>query len=190
MSRLDWKTDSEKMVFETPLFDIFRAERTSESGKKGSFIWLDSPDWVVIIPWKRVNGVPCFIMEEQWRHGSSSVTREFPAGLVERGEASEAAARREFLEETGCIGSFTKLGEVNPNPAFMGNHQSFFFVEDIEKVSEQDLDANEEINVIEVPVEEAVSSMGEGIYGNGIMMGAIGFFLRYAEKRPELRQVL
>ena len=188
MRELGWRTDSEKKVFSTPIFDISEMERTSHDGRHGKFVRLDSPDWVVAIPWfRRQDGVPCFVMEEQWRHGPGRVTREFPAGLVEKGESGEDAAKRELMEETGMSGKFTFLGAACPNPAFMNNVQSFFLVEDIRKEGGQSLDPNEEIVVIEVPVEEVIRDMGEGLYDNGIMMEAIGFFLRYAEKHPQLR---
>ena len=109
------------------------------------------------------------------------------AGLVEKGEAALAAAQRELMEETGIRGTFTELGNVCPNNAFMSNRQSFFLVTDLEKVSGQSLDPNETIDVIEVPVEDVIRDMGTGLYDNGIMMMAIGFFLRYAESHPELR---
>ena len=188
MRELGWRTDSEKKVFSTPIFDISEMERTSHDGRHGKFVRLDSPDWVVAIPWfRRQDGVPCFVMEEQWRHGPGRVTREFPAGLVEKGESGEDAAKRELMEETGMSGKFTLLGAACPNPAFMNNVQSFFFFFYIRKEGGQSLDPNEEIVVIEVPVEEVIRDMGEGLYDNGIMMEAIGFFMRYAEKHPQLR---
>ena len=63
---------------------------------------------------------------------------------------------------------------------------SFSLQKGLEKVSDQALDENEEIVVIEVPVEEAIRDMGRGLYDNGIMMMALGFFLRYSEEHPEL----
>ena len=166
--------------------DGYLADRTGPEGRKGRFVWLDSPDWVVIIPWLLVDGIPHFIMEEQFRHGTATVTREFPAGLVEKGEKAAAAAEREMMEETGMAGDFTELGTVCPNNAFMTNRQSFFLVTGLEKKAGQSLDPDETIDIVEVPVEEAIRDMGTGIYDNGIMMMAIGFFLRYAEQHPEL----
>ena len=188
MKDMSWKTVRGEKAFSTPIFDGYLDDRIGPDGRKGRFIWLDSPDWVVIIPWLLVDGVPHFIMEEQFRHGSESVTREFPAGLVEKGEAALEAAKREMLEETGIVGRFVELGNVCPNNAFMSNRQSFFLVTDLEKKAGQSLDPNETIDVIEVPVEEVIRDMGTGLYDNGIMMMAIGFFLRYAEAHPELRR--
>lgn len=184
---LIWKTLSKKKVLDCHIFDVMTAEREAEDGRKGTFVEIKSPDWVVAIPWFLKDGVPYFIMEEQFRHGSESVTREFPAGLVEEGEEDITAARREMMEETGIAGTFTRLGNVCPNNAFMSNRQSFFLVTDLEKKAGQSLDPNETIDVIEVPVEGVIRDMGTGIYDNGIMMMAIGFFMRYAEAHPEMK---
>ena len=59
----------------------------------------------------------------------------------------------------------------------------------MELVAGQSLDADEEIDVFSVPVEEVVEGLGTGLYDNGIMMLALGYFLRYAEKHPYLREV-
>ena len=47
--------------------------------------------------------------------------------------------------------------------ALMDNVQSFFLVEDLKKEGIQSLDPNEEIDIVEVPVEDAIRDMGEGI---------------------------
>lgn len=101
------------------------------------------------------------------------------------------AALRELLEETGLDGEkISLLGEVNPNSAFMNNRSNFFLVEGVRLVAAQNLDANEQLDIFSVPVDEVVASMGTGLYDNGIMMMALGFFLREAYKRPELVTVL
>ena len=184
---LMWTTGSRRKAYDCRIFSVNEVQRTARDGRHGTFVEIESPDWVVAVPWfRREDGVPCFIMEEQYRHGSDSVTREFPAGLVERGEKPISAAERELMEETGISGNFSELGCVCPNSAFMSNHQSFFLVTDLVRTGRQSLDENEEIDVIEVPVSDVVRDMGRGVYDNGIMMMALGFFLRYSEEHPEL----
>jgi len=147
-----------------------------------------APRWVPGLPGpQREDGKPMFVMVDQFRHGSSTVTREFPAGVVEKDEDSMLAALRELVEETGLEAEKTcLLGNVNPNSAFMNNRSNFYLVEGVRHVASQNLDANEQLDVFSVPVEEVIASMGTGLYDNGIMMMALGFFLREAQKRPEL----
>ncbi len=185
-----WVSGEKKKEFHTPIFDVVSVPRHSQDGrKKGNFVQLDTTDWIVVIPWfVDEDGVPRFIMEQQYRHGTDSVTWEFPGGLVDEGEESMHAAERELLEETGLKGKLTLLGNVSPNAAFMSNRQNFYLAEDLVKVSGQDLDENEEIDVFTVPVEEALADMGTGIYDNGTMMMAIAYFMRYAESHPYLRK--
>ncbi|HKL60083.1 MAG TPA: NUDIX hydrolase [Sphaerochaeta sp.] len=187
-SHLMWKSGTRERVFKGPIFDICTVVRTSTDGRSSSFIEVDCPHWVTVLPWyRREDGKPMFVMVDQFRHGSSTVTREFPAGVVEKGEDPMVAALRELIEETGLEAVKTHLlGNVSPNSAFMNNRSNFYLAEGVRLVAEQDLDANEQLDVFSVPVEEVVASMGTGMYDNGIMMMALGFFLREAQKRPEL----
>ena len=99
------------------IFDVQPVVRISPSGRRWTFVVVDTPDWVTIIPMLGDNLVH---MVRQFRHGSKTVTLEFPSGVVNRGEAPAVAAGRELLEETGCTAaSLIEIGSVNPNPAFI-----------------------------------------------------------------------
>lgn len=188
MSHLLWKSGTRQRVFKGPIFDVCTVVRTSTDGRSSTFIEVDCPNWVTVLPWyRREDGKPMFVMVDQFRHGSSTVTREFPAGVIEKDEEPLLAALRELMEETGLEAERTHLlGNVSPNSAFMNNRSNFYLVEGVRLVAAQNLDANEQLDVYSVPVEEVIASMGTGIYDNGIMMMALGFFLREAHKRPEL----
>lgn len=176
---LTWNTQSRQQEYKSAIFNVNKVERKSKSGKTATFVELDCPEWVMVIPFFiDPDGIEYFIMERQFRHGSESITVEFPAGLVEKGEEAILGAKRELLEETGCIANkYILLGSVNPNPAFMNNRQYFYLAEDLSLVQEQNLDANEEIDVIAVKVEDAIKNIAKG--DNGIMTSALGLYLSY-----------
>ena len=186
---MKWRDGKKERLLSTPIFSVDKIERTSPDGKKGDFIVMENPDWVSVIPlmWKEGEGY-VFIMVDQYCHGSESVTREFPAGLTDEGEGAECAARRELLEETGMTGDLIEIASFNPNPAFMTNRQTFFLGTNLKKVSGQNLDETEEIEVSYVPVSEAIEEMGSGIYDNGIMMAGLGAFLRFRALHPEIME--
>ena len=186
---MKWRDGKKERLLSAPIFSVDKIERTSPDGKKGDFIVMENPDWVSVIPlmWKEGEGY-VFIMVDQYRHGSESVTREFPAGLTDEGEGAECAARRELLEETGMTGDLIEIASFNPNPAFMANRQTFFLGTNLKKVSGQNLDETEEIEVSYVPVSEAIEEMGSGIYDNGIMMAGLGAFLRFRALHPEIME--
>ncbi|MGN1163471.1 MAG: NUDIX hydrolase [Candidatus Ornithospirochaeta sp.] len=184
-----WRDGEKKRLLSTPIFTVDSVERTSPDGKKGTFITMENPDWVSVIPlvWREDEGY-VFVMVDQYRHGSGRVTREFPAGLTDECEDALAAASRELEEETGMQGNLVEIASFNPNPAFMTNRQTFFLGTDLRKVSGQHLDEMEDVEVKFVKVDEVVENMGSGLYDNGIMMAAIGAFLRYRDKHPEIME--
>ncbi len=185
---LKWNVGEKRRVFSSPVLSVELSERTHEE-KKGEFVTLALPNWVTIIPLiEKEDGGRVFLMERQYRHGSESVTLEFPAGLVEEGESAEDAARREFMEETGYEGEMEELCSFNPNPAFMTNTQTIFLARNLRKTASQSLDENEEIELGEVEVESVIEDMGRGVYSNGVMLSALFAFMRKAEKDTSLRR--
>ncbi len=183
---LQWRESTENVVYRGPIFDIKEVQRVSSEEKEATFVIVEAPKWVTMIPWYLgSDGRPYFKMVRQFRHGSGKLTIEFPAGTVDRGEDVLAAGLRELKEETGCIPLKEPvfIGDVSPNPAFMNNRVWFYAVEGLEYVSGQNLDEHEQVDILDLPVSEVLASMGSGEYDNGIMMIAQGFFLRYAAER-------
>jgi len=186
---LVWKSGEKRSVLTCPIFRVNEIPRTSQDGRSGNFLELECPDWVIVIPiFRDEDGVLRFVMEEQYRHGCEYVTREFPAGIVEKGEEPEHAALRELAEETGISpGRIGLLGDINPNPAFMSNRMYIYLAEELVKESDQSLDENEQIDVFSIPVEEALEYMGQRSWDSGAVLSALSLYLLEAMKRPELR---
>lgn len=180
-----WETIGEReKLAETRIFSVWKQKKRSlVSGKTGSFASIDAPDWVVCIPTYKKDDITYIVMVRQYRHGSDSITLEFPCGTVEKGEKAEKAAIRELEEETGCHSHSNpiRLGSVSPNSAFMTNRSTVFLFEDVKIETEQHLDENEEIEVVHLPLNEVLTKIiaDEKECDNSIMATASFMYLRH-----------
>lgn len=189
-AHLQWEEEQREKDKSFGIFDVYRVTRVSPRGQRGEFVIVDAPDWVTVVPvLKDDRGTDCFVMVRQFRHGSQTVTVEFPAGVIERGEEPEDAARRELLEETGRTSSrVVLLGKTNPNPAFMCNSTFTYLATGLAPPTQQELDELELVELELIPVEEATAKMGTPPYDSAIMMSALAYYLRFsANDRNESR---
>ncbi len=141
-----WKHVSGSLIQRTRIFDlrteIFVSPRT---GLEIDATVVDSPDWVNVIALTPERQV---LLIRQFRFGPRTHTLEIPAGMVNQGEEPLQAARRELKEETGYEAErWTSLGSISPNPAFQNNRLYCYLAEGCRKVSGQQLDAGEDIEV-------------------------------------------
>ena len=97
------------------------------------------------------------VLVRQYRHGVCEALWELPGGIVEDEEDPLNGARRELQEETGYTASrIIHVGKLYPNPALQTNTLHSFLALDAERVSEQQLDAGEDIEVRLGPLEELI----------------------------------
>lgn len=114
---LDWqRLDSrygEDLILFRSRFDRMRNPRNSQVLRR---LVLESVDWVNMVA---LTETGLSVMVRQFRFGVGYATLETPGGMVDPGEDSLTAARRELKEETGYSGGdWYYLGAVEPNPAF------------------------------------------------------------------------
>ena len=149
---LNWKRKESKRLSNCKVFEVFESISISPmTGKEHSFYYIDTADWVNVIPVTQDNEV---VMVRQFRHGSQEVSLEIPGGLVDPGEQPELAARRECLEETGyAVGSISALGPLNPNPALFANSLHTYVAEGCVLTSEIKNTSTEytEVELVGVP---------------------------------------
>ncbi|SRR6266498_2261248 len=133
--------------------------------------------WANIVPLTKDGDV---VLVKQYRHGACDVMFEFPGGVVEDGEESIDGARRELLEETGYKTSeMIQIAKLYPNPALQTNALYCFLALDVERVSEQNLDAGEDIEVHLMPLDELIEMAKRGEFPHALMNAVLFSALSY-----------
>ncbi|MDR3146456.1 MAG: NUDIX hydrolase [Treponema sp.] len=176
---LIWQEEGRRDIFKTRVFTVRESSARSPTGEPGTFTILDAPDWAIIIPVLEEAGERRFVMVRQWRHGSEALSLEFPGGVFESGEDPCEAAARELREETAYrAGRIRKLADMSPNPAIMANRVHFFLAEDLRHTGNQELDADEYVDVALVSPEEVLRNMGRPPYIHALMAAALALYLQ------------
>jgi 8-oxo-dGTP pyrophosphatase MutT (NUDIX family) len=174
-----WKTLSKKIIGNFRIFELFQYEREHPNTHRISqFYGLSSTNWVNIIPITKDNKI---ILVEQYRHGIDTSAIEIPAGLIELNEDPKIAAMRECMEETGYQGGSEAifLGKVRPNPAFLDNWCYHYLWLNCEKKFEQNLDENEDINVLKIPMDEMQEMINNGKINHSLVISAMFHYNKY-----------
>lgn len=176
---LIWKENSRKELLKTPILSVMQTDSTSPEGQKGNYIVMEARDWCAVIPELEDD----FLMVKQWRHGSQSLSIEFPGGVIDDGEQPEQAAKRELLEETGYKAEeLIYLGSVSPNPALFSNQMHFFLAKKLTSTGSQDLDSDEYVNYMRIPKKEVIKKMGSSEYPHALMAVALNFYHQHYMK--------
>ncbi len=93
------------------------------------------------------------ILAQQFRPGPNQVIMELPGGKGEGDESFEAAAKRELHEETGYTGDFAFVG-TSLDDGYSTMVRYNYVATNCIKTGERQLDDNEFIDVVEMPIAE------------------------------------
>jgi ADP-ribose pyrophosphatase len=150
---------SSRTVFEGRLLTVRVDEVELPTGAKATRETVLHPGAVVIVPLLEDGRV---VMIRQYRHATGKVLWELPAGLLEKGEAPECAARRELVEEVGYeVGELALLFSTYLSPGFSSELAYVFVARGLRKV-EARTQPDESIRVAEMPLGEAVAMVRRG----------------------------
>lgn len=116
------------------------------------FYVLEYPDWVNVIA---ITENDKFVMERQYRYGLGCTCVEICAGVMEKGETPEEAARRELEEETGYVGGqWKKFMTISGNPSTTNNLTHCFIARGVKPLGKRHLDKTEDLDVTLMTEEE------------------------------------
>lgn len=173
---LVWEEVSTEHIVQDEWIDFRRSAYQLPDGTVFEpFYTYSRRDYVVVVASDCEGNYLCV---RQFRQGIREVTTEFPAGGLERPDGKEyrsgredtisedalEAAKRELLEETGYASSeWTHLITIPSNATISDNYACVYMAENCRRVSQQDLDATEFLNVelhTEQEIEELIQTGG------------------------------
>jgi ADP-ribose pyrophosphatase len=177
------KLISSKLSYKGKVFSVFTDKVVEPSGNTNVRDVIRHNGSVVVLAVDESKNPkdPDIIFERQYRHAAGQFLIELPAGRVEPGEATLAAAKREMIEETGYRAKrWTLLTKYFASPGFLGEWMQIYLARDIrEGVSRPEADEN--IEVFRLPLSEALALVASNKIHDGKTL--IGLMLYDAGRR-------
>lgn len=151
-----WKTDRSETLLDTEWVKVCKDSVRLPNGQEiDDFYTVTIRDAAAIVA---VDEKGNLILKNEYRYCYGRSLIEVPAGTFEADETDGlAVAKRELLEETGYVSDdWHYLGATVESSAKLTNYMHIYFANHCRKVSGQHLDATEELDVLVVPLKQAV----------------------------------
>ena len=148
-----------KPIYKGKIIDLSVETVTLPNGATADLEVIAHPGAAAVVPMKDDRTV---IMVRQYRHAVGRFIYEIPAGKLHAGEDPRDCAAREVEEETGY-----KVGQLEPvlsfltTPGFTNEIIHIFAGHDLSPGT-QNLGADEVLEVIEMPLDQAVAHINDG----------------------------
>ncbi len=172
MDNKEYKILSSEYICQRPWLTARKDKLQFPDGRiNEEYYVLEYPDWVNIIA---ITQDGRFILERQYRHALGETRFEIPAGVVEKGESPLEAAKRELQEETGYgEGEWEEFMVMSPNPTSNTNLSYSFLARGVRKISNQNLDATEDLSVHFLSREEVKALLDSGEIIQAMMLAPL-----------------
>ncbi|MCI7234226.1 MAG: NUDIX hydrolase [Oscillospiraceae bacterium] len=156
---LSEKTIEKEVVFEGRIITVRKDKAELGDGSIAPRELVIHSGGVCVVPLTDDNKV---IMVRQFRYAFGEPLLEIPAGKLEKGEEHRSAALRELEEETGAkCTSFEYLGVCYPSVAYLTEKIHMYLARGL-SFGKAHLDEGEFLDVIRVPLDEAVEMVMRG----------------------------
>lgn len=165
----------EKMIDSTALYDgrIIRLRKDKvllPNGRQSIREVVEHPGGVCVVA---IADDDTVLLVRQFRYPFGEELLELPAGKLEKGEDPLECGKRELLEETGAVASdYVSLGAFYPTCGYC-NEIIYLYLAKGLTMGEQQPDEDEFIDVVRLPLAQAVSMVLDNALPDGKTQAAI-----------------
>lgn len=153
-------TIDSQQVYDGHFLNAWRDTVELPNGKTAAREYLKHPGAVMVIPVFDNDDV---LIVRQYRYPLHAVFAEFPAGKKDEGEAPLFTGQRELLEETGYVADeWLHVTDIHNAIAYCDEVIHFYIARGLTRQGEQNLDDNEFVEVMRVPLDELEGWMRKG----------------------------
>ncbi len=177
---------TQELFVRAPWLSVHQEQVQLPSGRVlDDFYRVVLPEFALVVP---TTPEGLFVMVRGYKHGARQVALSPPAGLLGPGEAPQAAAERELLEETGYAAkSWRSLGRFVADGNRQCGAMHLFLASDARPTAAVQEDDTEVLNVELLTREELLKSIGCGEIATLAAAAGIGLALalRASGAQPE-----
>ena len=174
-------TGTGRLLLSTPWRSMLDDDLSEPDGSVSTYSYAAVPRAVFVVP---VTTDGELLLVRQYRHPVRDWTLEVPAGSVADGESALEAARRELAEEVGGHGGqWRSLTTFYSSSAHLSLRSEAFLVTDVE-VGTARPDADEDIEIVRMPVAEALLLSRTGGFAEGQTALAILLAAEHLQPAP------
>ena len=169
--RLEEVKIASKEIFDGHILHVYKDTVELPNGKEASRELIRHIGAVAVVPLTDDGNV---IVERQFRYPLGQVITEIPAGKLDSFDEDRLEAiKRELREETGYVADeWMELGDYHPAAAYTDERITLYLATSLHK-GERELDDDEFLDVMEVPLVDLVSEIAKGNITDGKTQVAI-----------------
>ena len=174
--------DGDELLLTGRMFQVVRRESVAADGRRHVREVIRHPGAVVLLPILD-DGRVVLIRNRREAVGQHLV--ELPAGTLEPGEDPMAAAHRELAEETGYrAGTMELLVSFFSSPGILDERMHLYLARRL-SAGPMDLQADEEIEPMLVPWQEALRMARDGRIIDAKTLIGLSFYECFGVRRPD-----